>query len=113
MMVRREEYDLNGPDSAAYKPQPQATTAQLLRLLDEAVKEGHEALSTTTDQELTKPWRFVVGGRVVSELPRHLMIRDAVFSHLAHHRGQLTVYLRLNDAAVPGIYGTSADEGSF
>jgi uncharacterized damage-inducible protein DinB len=41
------------------------------------------------------------------------MIRDAVFNHLAHHRGQLTVYLRLNDAPVPSIYGPSADEGSF
>ena len=41
------------------------------------------------------------------------MITDAVFSHLAHHRGQLTVYLRLNDALVPAIYGPSADEGPF
>jgi uncharacterized damage-inducible protein DinB len=49
----------------------------------------------------------------VSEQPRYVMIRDAVFNHLAHHRGQLTVYLRLNDAPVPSIYGPSADEGSF
>jgi len=48
---------------------------------------------------------------VVNELPRHIMLRDGVFNHLAHHRGQLTVYLRLNDAPVPAIYGPSADEG--
>jgi len=60
---------------------------------------------------LLTPWRFVVGGHVVSENPRYVMIADSVFSHLAHHRGQLTVYLRLNEASVPAIYGPSADEG--
>jgi uncharacterized damage-inducible protein DinB len=48
---------------------------------------------------------------VLAEGARYVMISDAVFSHLAHHRGQLTVYLRLNDAAVPALYGPSADEG--
>jgi uncharacterized damage-inducible protein DinB len=57
------------------------------------------------------PWRFLVGGQVVDENQRHIMIRDSVFSHLAHHRGQLTVYLRLNNASVPALYGPSADEG--
>jgi uncharacterized damage-inducible protein DinB len=52
-----------------------------------------------------------VAGKVVSEQPRHVVLRDSVFNHLAHHRGQLTVYLRLNEAPVPAIYGASADEG--
>jgi uncharacterized damage-inducible protein DinB len=56
------------------------------------------------------PWRFIVYGRTVSEQPRYIMLRDSVFNHLAHHRGQLTVYLRLNDAPVPSVYGPSADE---
>jgi uncharacterized damage-inducible protein DinB len=60
-----------------------------------------------------KPWRLLFGGQVVSEEPRHLMLRGGVFNHLAHHRGQLTVYLRLNDVPVPAIYGPSADDGSF
>ena len=58
-----------------------------------------------------KPWRFLVNGRLVSETPRHQVLSDTVFSHWSHHRGQLTVYLRLNDAAVPAIFGPSADEG--
>jgi hypothetical protein len=58
-------------------------------------------------------WRFLVGGRVAGENPRHIMIRDAVFNLLAHHRGRWTVYLRLNNARVPAIYGPSADEGRF
>jgi uncharacterized damage-inducible protein DinB len=57
-----------------------------------------------------KPWRLLVAGQVVSEDPRHIVLRDAVFNHLAHHRGQLTVSVRLNGAPVPSIYGPSADE---
>ena len=60
-----------------------------------------------------KSWRLLVGGRVVQEQPRHMVLRDAVFNHLAHHRGQLTVYLRLQDLPVQAIYGPSADEGRF
>ena len=64
-------------------------------------------------QHLIKPWMFVVSGHVVREMRRHLMIRGAVFRHLAHHRGQLTVYLQLNEATVPAIYGRSADAKGF
>ena len=64
------------------------------------------------EEHLQKPWRLLVGGNVVSEQPRHVVIRDT-FSHLAHHRAQLTVYLRLNDVPVPAIYGPSADDQQF
>jgi uncharacterized damage-inducible protein DinB len=59
-----------------------------------------------------KPWRLLVSGRVVNEEARHVVLRDT-FTHLAHHRGQLTVYLRLNDVPVPAIYGPSADDARF
>jgi len=59
--------------------------------------------------ELLTP-KLLVGGKVVDEKPRHIMITDT-FSHLAHHRGQLTVYLRLNEQPIPSIYGPTADEG--
>ena len=62
---------------------------------------------------LLKNWKMLAGGRAVSDLPRYVALRDGVFSHLAHHRGQLTVYLRLNSAAVPALYGPSADERGF
>ena len=52
----------------------------------------------------------MVGGRVVSEDPRYVVLFDSVFAHMAHHRGQLSVYLRLNEAKVPAMYGPSADE---
>jgi uncharacterized damage-inducible protein DinB len=110
IMVNRDAFDLNGPEAAAYKPQQQATTGGLLQSLNESIAEARKALSGTNDEHLMKPWKFLVGGRLVSELPKHNMIRDSVFNHLAHHRGQLTVYLRLNEALVPSIYGPSADE---
>jgi uncharacterized damage-inducible protein DinB len=104
---------MKSPDAARFKPMEWRTRAELVAALDQAVSDARAALQNTTDEHLLTPWKFVVGGHVVSENPRHSMIADAVFSHLSHHRGQLTVYLRLNDASVPAIYGPSADEGHF
>ena len=73
-----------------------------VQALEEGVGEARTALGQTTDDHLMKPWRLLVSGRVVNEEPRHVVLRDT-FAHLAHHRGQLTVYLRLNDVPVPAI----------
>jgi uncharacterized damage-inducible protein DinB len=111
-MVKQDELDLKSPDAENFRASAEwRKRSDLLAAHNEAVEKAREALQTTTDEHLLKVWKFVVGGQVVSENPRHVMIRDSVFSHLAHHRGQLTVYLRLNDAPVPAIYGPSADEG--
>ncbi len=86
--------------------------AERLSALDDGVAQARAALTATTDEHLMKPWRLLVAGKVVSEEPRHVVLRDT-FMHLSHHRGQLTVYLRLNDVTVPAIYGPSADESRF
>jgi uncharacterized damage-inducible protein DinB len=112
-MVRQDELDLQSPGAARFKPLEWRSRSQLLATLEQGRDEAREALHNTTDAHLLTPWKFVVGGHVASENPRYIMIADAVFSHLAHHRGQLTVYLRLNAAPVPALYGPSADEGSF
>ena len=65
------------------------------------------------EEHLLTTWRLLVAGHVVSEQPRYVVIRDAAINHLAHHRGQLTVYLRLNDVPAPSIYGPTADEPQF
>ena len=113
MMVNQDEIDLKSPGAAKFKPLEWRTRAELASAHDASVAEAREALLHTTDKHLLTPWKFVVGGQVESENPRHVMISDAVFSHLAHHRGQLTVYLRLNDGSVPATDGLSADEGRF
>jgi uncharacterized damage-inducible protein DinB len=106
LIVDEDELDLSKPF-----PQPvPKTTAELLDIHEQSLDAGRKALSRTTDEHLMKPWRLRFGDKVLDERPRHLIIADTI-AHLAHHRGQLTVYLRLNDAPVPAIYGASADSG--
>jgi uncharacterized damage-inducible protein DinB len=76
------------------------------------VAAARQALTDTSDPHLMTTWKLQVSGKTVSEDLRHVVIRDT-FAHLAHHRGQLTVYLRLNEVPVPAIYGPSADDARF
>ena len=110
-MVKQDEFDLKSPAAAKFKPLEWQKREQLIAALDSATAAAREALQNTTDEHLLTNWKFMAGGHVMSDSARYLMITDSVFSHLAHHRGQLTVYLRLNEASVPALYGPSADEG--
>lgn len=112
MMIEKDEFDLSPPGGGQSFQLDLKTTKALLKAHDDGVAGARKALEQTSDDHLMKPWRLLVAGHVVAEQPRHVMLRDAV-NHLAHHRGQLTVYLRLNDAKVPAIYGPSADDKSF
>jgi hypothetical protein len=111
--IVQDELDIRPVGKEPYKTPEWTTTADLLKIFDDAVAQARQALGGTNDAHLMKPWRFVVAGQVMSEDPRHVVLRDTVFNHLAHHRGQLTVYLRLNEKTVPAIYGPSADERPF
>jgi uncharacterized damage-inducible protein DinB len=107
--IEQDELDL-----ATYKKPSLRTAKELVRGHDEAVAAARESFKKTNDEHLMKPWRMLVAGRqVMPPTPRYIVLRDSVFSHLAHHRGQLTVYLRLLEQPVPAIYGPSADEGRF
>ncbi|HEX6773958.1 MAG TPA: DinB family protein [Acidobacteriaceae bacterium] len=110
-MIERDELNFEDPASEQFRTRAVETRAQLLELLDESFARAKRALQGTDEQHLHTRWRLVSGHRVLAEDARYVMISDAIFSHLAHHRGQLTVYLRLNEAAVPALYGPSADEG--
>jgi uncharacterized damage-inducible protein DinB len=112
-MVEDDQLDFESPKADQFRTRAVETRAQLLELLENAYSKAKKALEGTDEQHLHTRWRLVSGHRVLSEGERYTMISDAVFSHLAHHRGQLTVYLRLNEAAVPALYGPSADEGQF
>lgn len=65
-----------------------------------------------SDERLAKPWKLLVSGNVVLEDPKHIVLRDTLM-HWSHHRGQLTVYLRLTGATVPSVYGPTADDPRF
>jgi uncharacterized damage-inducible protein DinB len=109
-MIERDDVDFGDPSSEGFKTKALASKADLLASVDTAVAKARKALEATNDDHLRTPWAFKMSGKTIQEQPRYLMITDAVFSHLAHHRGQLTVYLRLASSTVPALYGPSADE---
>jgi uncharacterized damage-inducible protein DinB len=112
LTITQDELDLNPVHGGGFQLPDTSTTPALLKAFDDAVAKAREALRKETDEHLMTPWRLLVAGRVVAENPRHVVLADT-FTHLAHHRGQLTLYLRLNGAPVPAIYGPSADDRTF
>jgi uncharacterized damage-inducible protein DinB len=100
------EPDLDLSKSAGYSIQP---TEDLLATFDKNVKDARVALESVTDSALDVPWSLKMGDRVLFTTPRGMVTRQHL-SHLIHHRGQLTVYLRLIDVPLPSIYGPTADE---
>jgi len=112
MAVNQDELDLNPPGGNAYRPEPWRTAAELAQAHDKAVADARAALQKTHDEALLSPWRLLVATQVVAQSPRHVVIEDT-FNHLSHHRGQMTVYLRLLGANVPALFGPSADDKRF
>jgi uncharacterized damage-inducible protein DinB len=113
-MILQDELDFAPKEGTnGYKPAELRTAAELVAALDENVEKARAALAGTTDEHLQTTWKLKAGGYLVSEQPRYVNIRNGMFNHWAHHRGQLTVYLRLNEALVPALYGPSADERGF
>ncbi|MBK5296785.1 MAG: DinB family protein [Vicinamibacteria bacterium] len=96
---------------ATCKPYEAASVPDLLKAFDDKVAEGTRVLAEVVDADLMRPWRLKVMGRVRFEKPKAAVFRDFTLSHLIHHRGQLSVYLRLLNVPVPGSYGPTADEG--
>jgi len=115
MQIEKDELDLDpagGSGGASKFAQQFKTAAELAKASEQSYAGARKALQATTDEHLMKNWQLKVKGQVVAEGPRHVMMRD-VLMHLAHHRGQMTVYLRLCGAKVPAIYGPSADDQRF
>ena len=92
-----------------YTNQP---TQELLAVFDRNVREARAAMERATDADYQVGWSLKMGNHVIFTLPRAAVVRQNI-SHLVHHRGQMTVYLRLLDIPVPSIYGPTADEKSF
>lgn len=110
-MIQLDELDVASPGED--QTREWSTNRELLEAFDEAVEKAREALASVDDEFLMTTWKMLAGGHVVSEQPRYQAIREGAINHFAHHRGQLTVYLRLNDAPVSSLYGPTADEKSF
>lgn len=97
---------------ADYKAFAPATREELLRHFDEGVAKARPMLAGVAEPQLDVIWRLKFDGKTFLEMPRGKVLRSTVMNHLIHHRGQLTVYLRLLGVPVPGMYGPSADEMS-
>jgi len=93
-----------------YKPHIAKTQAELLEIFDKAVADARAKIEAATDEDWGKMWTLKFGGREVFSMPRTAVVRAVVMNHMIHHRAQLGVYLRMNEIAIPGMYGPSADE---
>lgn len=98
------------PTTPEFSP---SSTAEVLEALDRSVAEATERLRGMTDAQMHETWRMFANGRELFAMPRIAFLRAVFLNHWYHHRGQLSVYLRLLGATVPAIYGPSADENPF
>ena len=112
MVVNMDELDINPKDGPKFRPPDWKTRQDLIGQFEASMKKGREVLQNTSDDRLLNTkWRMLSGGKLMMEQTRYEGVRESILNHLAHHRGQLTVYLRLCGEKVPAIYGPSADEG--
>jgi uncharacterized damage-inducible protein DinB len=112
MEIERDELDVAPPKGQEMKREKHESSEELIKALDQAATGARAALAETTDEHLQTNWKLLASGNVVLEEQRYVMIQDTI-NHWAHHRGQMTVYLRLMGAKVPALYGPSADDQSF
>jgi uncharacterized damage-inducible protein DinB len=111
--LTKDSIDIAPVGEAPPRVEPARSRAELLERFDQAVADARAAIDEASNELLFQPWSLLSGGKTVMTLPRAAVLRGFVMNHTIHHRAQLGVYLRLNDIAVPSIYGPSADEAAF
>jgi len=107
LSITQDALDLAG----GHQPFNATSREELLAAFDKNVEECRKAIEGASDETLAQSWSLKQGDTVIMTLPKISVLRTLVINHIIHHRGQLSVYLRLTDTAVPSIYGPSADEG--
>ena len=112
MEINLDELDVAPPEGKGLNQERKETKDALLEALDKTAADARAALEKTTDEFLQTNWKLLAGGNVVWEATREEVIQDTI-SHWSHHRGQMTVYLRLMGAKVPALFGPSSDDQSF
>jgi uncharacterized damage-inducible protein DinB len=112
MILTKDELDVAPKDGARMQVPQSQTSAEFIAALDDASAKARQALAGTTEAHLQARWKLLAGGTVVMDTTRLEMLTDTI-NHWVHHRGQMTVYLRLMGAKVPALYGPSADDARF
>jgi uncharacterized damage-inducible protein DinB len=112
MQIKQDELDVAPEGGSNMKREKKENSEALVKALDESAAGARAALENTSDEHLKTGWKLLARGKVVMEGLRYEMIQDTI-SHWSHHRGQMTVYLRLLESKVPAIFGPSEDENKF
>jgi uncharacterized damage-inducible protein DinB len=107
--LKSTEFDLAPPGGPRFSPPKFESAAATLAIFELNSRAARAALATASDSDLMVTWTLKSGGHPIFTMPRIACVRSFVLNHLIHHRGQLTVYLRLCDIAVPSVYGPTAD----
>lgn len=107
--LEQTEFDINPPGGSGFTPPKYESVAATLKAFDENAKATRAAIAGASDGEMMVSWTFKNAGQTVFSMPRVAVLRSFVMNHLIHHRGQLSVYLRLQDVPLPPIYGPTAD----
>ena len=108
-VMTQPDFDVMPPGGKRMSAGDFTSTEQLLKTFDETVQKVRDAVRALPEEQLGEKWHFKRGGEVMFSLPRAAALRSMMMNHLIHHRGQLSVYLRLNDVPLPSIYGPTAD----
>ena len=112
MIVKQDELDIAPKGGQQFRPSESKSSSDFVAALEKSAGDARAALESVDDAFLQTRWKLLAGGQVVADMPRHQMLRETI-NHWAHHRGQMTVYLRLMGAKVPALYGPSADDKTF
>jgi uncharacterized damage-inducible protein DinB len=108
--IAKPNFDVAPVGEPPYQPPVVKTNQELIAMLDKNIAAFRTAIEGATDEHLMQPWSLLAGGQPIFTMPRVAVIRGMVLNHIVHHRGALSVYLRLNDIPLPAMYGPSADE---
>lgn len=108
-----DSFDFHPLGAPPMEPTVMKSRKQLLDLFDKNVAAAKAAITKASDEDFLKTWTLMNGGKTFFAMPRIQILRGMILNHVIHHRGQLSVYLRMNQVPVPSIYGPSGDEGSM
>jgi uncharacterized damage-inducible protein DinB len=111
--LTQDSLDFAPPGKPPYPPTIATSRKQVLDLFDKNREESRRVIAGTSNEEFMKNWTLLRGGKPLFSMPKVGVLRSFCMNHIIHHRAQLGVYLRLNNIAVPSVYGPSADEGTL